>query len=234
MPRAAARRDGLPPYGGPPTREPRWADRAAAAYTAGGSIRKIAAELRVSHVDVGRVIHYRGLTRPRILTAAERTASDDATWGERAALAYQHGDPMLAIARELGVAGERVRRVLAGRGLALTNAQAARRSLRMGRHRLGTARPPETLTANTVYTYLYRYGRFARWCEQTGRTALPADPDTYYLYLTAEQDNGLSRGTISGIANAIRWVHRNAGHPEPGSIPRRSYTPPPWETAAGG
>ena len=82
----------------------------------------------------------------------------------------------------------------------------------------------------TRRAYLGEFGHFAEWCDATAsRTgtpleALPAEPETVWLYLSAlvEADNaaGYKVATLERRLSAIKWVHDTSGHPSPTSHTR--------------
>ncbi len=65
---------------------------------------------------------------------------------------------------------------------------------------------------NTVRAYRSDWADFSRWCEQQGRTALPAEPETVCLYLAARAAAGARPSTIRRRLAAIGKVHLAAGH----------------------
>jgi integrase len=70
--------------------------------------------------------------------------------------------------------------------------------------------------ARTRQAYASAWALFAAWCQAHGRRALPADPDTVAIWMTAlaegEDGKPRSRATISLYLAAVVAVHRHAKH----------------------
>ncbi len=73
--------------------------------------------------------------------------------------------------------------------------------------------------ALTRKAYRADMAHFADWCAAMGRQALPATPETVYLYLSAlvEADNAAdyATSTLKRRLSAIGWVHETSNHPSP-------------------
>lgn len=67
---------------------------------------------------------------------------------------------------------------------------------------------------NTRTAYERQWTRFADWCAEHGRTALPATPETMAEFVVALIDAGKGVPTISQAIATIRTRHRLAGHPD--------------------
>jgi integrase len=65
---------------------------------------------------------------------------------------------------------------------------------------------------NTRRAYERQWGRFAEWCAERGRIALPATAHTYAEYVRHLTDKGFAPATIEQAMGAIRTHHRLAGH----------------------
>jgi site-specific recombinase XerD len=68
---------------------------------------------------------------------------------------------------------------------------------------------------NTTRAYAADWRAFTDWTQQRELRALPADPQTVALYLTAIAQDGLRLATVRRRAAAIGREHRAAGHPSP-------------------
>jgi len=72
------------------------------------------------------------------------------------------------------------------------------------------------LAESTRNDYRARFERFGAWCEQVGRSALPASVETACTYLEyLLQEKGFAVGTLRLYAAAIGWTHRREGKPDP-------------------
>ncbi len=71
---------------------------------------------------------------------------------------------------------------------------------------------------NTRRAYRADWADFNLWCNEHGRIALPATPDTVALYLTACAQ-GLKPSTIQRRLASISEAHKAAGHESPTSSP---------------
>jgi integrase len=74
---------------------------------------------------------------------------------------------------------------------------------------------------DTRAAYARRWGKFERWCEAHGFTAMPTEPETVMLFLAGmiEDDDSTSLNTLRGYTAAIGRVHREAGQPAPNDSP---------------
>lgn len=86
-----------------------------------------------------------------------------------------------------------------------------------------TARTSKARSANTLQAYDSDWAAFTRWSARTGRSSLPASPQTLAEYLAEAADTHRLNGgwaytasTLSRWVAAINFVHRRAGHPCPG------------------
>jgi integrase len=69
---------------------------------------------------------------------------------------------------------------------------------------------------NTVIACNSRWRIFCDWCEQSGREALPATPETVKLYITwALKKNGSRLYTVRTALSAIADKHRSNRYPSP-------------------
>lgn len=97
-------------------------------------------------------------------------------------------------------------------------------------HRLGDAELQRLLAvahdleanrhaANTCKAYRSDFAHFTDWCSWAGLPALPAEPQTVYLYLSALVESGNAAdwaiSTLDHRLAAIAWVHETAGHLSP-------------------
>lgn len=97
-------------------------------------------------------------------------------------------------------------------------------------HRLGDAELQRLLAvahdleanrhaANTCKAYRSDFAHFTDWCSWAGLPALPAEPQTVYLYLSALVESGNAAdwaiSTLDHTLAAIAWVHETAGHLSP-------------------
>ena len=70
-------------------------------------------------------------------------------------------------------------------------------------------------SANTLRTYGFQFGRFARWCAEHRVDPVPASPQLIRAYLEARSSAGVSASTLrTGIA-AIAAAHVSEGQPDP-------------------
>jgi site-specific recombinase XerD len=73
--------------------------------------------------------------------------------------------------------------------------------------------------ANTKKAYARDFTDFADWCATVPLPALPAAPETVYLYLSAlvADDNaaGYAVSTLDRRLAAIGWVHESSSHDNP-------------------
>ncbi|OPZ80876.1 MAG: Tyrosine recombinase XerD [bacterium ADurb.Bin429] len=67
----------------------------------------------------------------------------------------------------------------------------------------------------TRQAYQKDWHDFARWCLTVGLCALPADPTSIALYLTAQAETGHCVTTLTRRLTAIGHAHRLAGHASP-------------------
>lgn len=73
----------------------------------------------------------------------------------------------------------------------------------------------DSLAGETQRAYRSRLSKFAAWCQDQGRVAMPASPSTVAAYLAALENDGMSAATISQVVAAIAKAHRLAGHDNP-------------------
>lgn len=73
---------------------------------------------------------------------------------------------------------------------------------------------------NTLRAYASDWSQFESWCARYDFAALPAEPRTAALFLTAMARRGLKLSTIRRRAAAISRAHRQAGHTSPCWDPR--------------
>lgn len=78
---------------------------------------------------------------------------------------------------------------------------------------------PAQVSPATAERRIRRFQTFARWAENHGRRALPADSDTVALYATEKLDSGVTFGTVKEDLNAIDWYHAREDLPAPGEFP---------------
>jgi site-specific recombinase XerD len=69
--------------------------------------------------------------------------------------------------------------------------------------------------ANTRRAYRADWNDFTDFCTETGRSPIPALPQTVMLYLTYEARIGKAVATITHRLAAITSEHKRAGHPTP-------------------
>lgn len=69
--------------------------------------------------------------------------------------------------------------------------------------------------SNTERGYGYDWAAFCRWCEQLGRSSLPASSETLSLYLAGLFSRGLKVSTATRHASSVAHFHRLNGHPCP-------------------
>ena len=76
------------------------------------------------------------------------------------------------------------------------------------------------LSDTTKAQYERRWQRFEAWCEEAGRSSLPASVETACAYLYAyQEDKGVTVGTLRNYSAAIRHKHRAEGLPSPTEEP---------------
>lgn len=68
---------------------------------------------------------------------------------------------------------------------------------------------------NTLRGYRSDWAEFTTWCDQAGRSALPAAADTITGYLTELARHGAKVGTMSRRLSAIRFAHQLRDLPDP-------------------
>ena len=69
-----------------------------------------------------------------------------------------------------------------------------------------------SIPANTRRAYERQWSQFLAWCQQNGRTVLPATPHTLADYVSHLADQHLSASSIEQAIAAVRTVHREAGY----------------------
>jgi integrase len=84
------------------------------------------------------------------------------------------------------------------------------------------ARKPIADSTRAVYRRHWR--AFVKWCDENGRTALPASETAVQDYAIAEGSRGLAMSTIRGRLAAVRYVHRDEGHEDPTASERIEHT----------
>jgi hypothetical protein len=72
---------------------------------------------------------------------------------------------------------------------------------------------------STANLYAAAWSAFETWCHSTGRTPMPATPETIATYAVALLDTGYVPDTIKCRITAIRARHRIMGHPVPDNVP---------------
>ncbi len=68
------------------------------------------------------------------------------------------------------------------------------------------------VAANTRRAYSLQLERYAAWCAEHGRTALPATPETLAEFVSHLCDLDLGPASIQQAIAAVRTAHRLAGH----------------------
>jgi site-specific recombinase XerD len=68
---------------------------------------------------------------------------------------------------------------------------------------------------NTQIGYQSDWAIFTAFCEGTGRAALPALPDTVFLFLSKQLNLGLKVATVERRLTSIKYIHRKNGHLSP-------------------
>jgi integrase len=68
---------------------------------------------------------------------------------------------------------------------------------------------------NTLINYAYRWGRFSRWCADSGKASLPSDAETVILFVAYLLALGRTVGTAGDHVSAIVFKHRECGHAAP-------------------
>jgi hypothetical protein len=76
----------------------------------------------------------------------------------------------------------------------------------------------QSKAASTLHAYEIHWRDFTSWCARKGLAALPADPKTIALYVTAQADAGRKVATITARLAAIAKTHSAAGYPSPASL----------------
>jgi len=69
--------------------------------------------------------------------------------------------------------------------------------------------------AATMKAYRSDWAAFESWAQSVGRSALPADPESVVLYLTALHGSGKRISTIRRRVATISQAHQHAGHETP-------------------
>ncbi|WP_034089216.1 tyrosine-type recombinase/integrase [Streptacidiphilus albus] len=69
-----------------------------------------------------------------------------------------------------------------------------------------------SVPANTKRAYGRQWSQFTDWCDETGRSPLPATPQTLAEYVSHLADLDRAPSTIEQATAAIRTAHRVAGH----------------------
>lgn len=72
---------------------------------------------------------------------------------------------------------------------------------------------------STANLYAAAWTAFETWCRSSGRTAMPATPETVATYAVALLEDGYVPDTIKCRITAIRARHRILGHPVPDNVP---------------
>ena len=72
---------------------------------------------------------------------------------------------------------------------------------------------------STANLYAAAWTAFETWCRSTGRTPMPATPETIATYAIDLLDAGYVPDTIKCRITAIRARHRIMGHPVPDNVP---------------
>jgi len=85
---------------------------------------------------------------------------------------------------------------------------------------LGRKQPEQDGQPDTTRAYAGDGRACAEWTEERGLAAMPAEPATVALYLTAIAQSGLQLATVRRRAAAITRSHRVAQHPTPLADPR--------------
>jgi integrase len=73
----------------------------------------------------------------------------------------------------------------------------------------------EHVRESTRKVYLRHWRAFASWCEEDGRTPLPATTETVQDFALSQGAGGLSLSTIRGRLAAIGYYHRRNDHEDP-------------------
>jgi integrase len=76
-------------------------------------------------------------------------------------------------------------------------------------------------SVNTKKAYASDWVEFSDWCEEAGRLALPATPDTLKLYIVDHLDIH-KVSTVERRLAAVVWKHETAGHASPYSLEIRN------------
>jgi len=71
------------------------------------------------------------------------------------------------------------------------------------------------LAPNTVAGYAEDWKMFSAWCDQVGRTSLPATAETLSLYLTEILCEGRKVTTAVRRVSGVQHMHRSSCHPSP-------------------
>ena len=67
----------------------------------------------------------------------------------------------------------------------------------------------------TGASYASQWNRFVAWCDASGSTSLPADPEDVAAYLIDRQESGAKPPTLKVVVAAIARSHREAGFDVP-------------------
>ncbi len=73
----------------------------------------------------------------------------------------------------------------------------------------------DSMASETQRAYRSRLSKFAAWCQDQGRVAMPATPATVAAYMAALEDEGKSAATIAQVIAAIAKAHHLAGEDNP-------------------
>jgi site-specific recombinase XerD len=84
------------------------------------------------------------------------------------------------------------------------------------------ARVTASVAENTRRAYRADWTDFAAWCEECGRSALPATPQTLGEYISARCDQGRAPASISRAISSIRVAHRANDHDPPDALTARA------------
>jgi len=77
------------------------------------------------------------------------------------------------------------------------------------------ARIAQATPASTIRVYGYQWRRFAAWCDEQGRTAVPCSDATLAEYVSALVTDGAGVPTIDQAVAAIARLHRDRRLPAP-------------------
>ena len=73
----------------------------------------------------------------------------------------------------------------------------------------------DSVSPNTKANYASQLRKFSAWCQKSGRTPLPASPETVAAYLGALHAAGASPSTLTVARAAIKAAHAAADAPDP-------------------